>query len=97
MKTIYFKQHFESCEHERTVYGRYNEDNITPEGDIRCKVFSIELDHENKIVKMEVCEEYFEKNEITPVSIGEYVTVCKTLEKAQEYYIKAEDVLRSLI
>ena len=48
MDKIYFKQHWESCDKEWTIYGCYSETDIQREGDVLCEAHSIIRDNNRK-------------------------------------------------
>lgn len=97
MEKKFFKQHFESGSREWTMYGCYDELDITPNGDIRCLVDDIENDSDNEHIQHTIYVLHCEPDEVTHISKDEYNTVINKLRKADGYYDKADEVLKTLI
>lgn len=97
MEKKFFKQHFESCNREWTIYGSYDESDITPNGDILCVVDDVENDSDNEHIQHTIYQNYCEPDEITHISEDEYNAVINKLREADGYYDKADEVLKSLI
>lgn len=93
----FFKQHFESGSREWTIYGCYEEKDITPQGDILCVVDDVASNPDNEHIQHAIYQNYCEPDEITHISEEEYNAVINKLREAEGYYDKADDVLKSLI
>lgn len=93
----YFKQHFESCDHEWTIYGCYSEKDITPAGDVACSVHDIDKSGDKDHIEHSVYEDYIEPDEVTHITEKEYLAVINKLREADDYYCKADEVLKSLL
>lgn len=96
-KTKYFKKHNESCDREWTVYGCYEEQDITPSGDILCVVDDIEMNPEKSHLQHSIYQDYFEEDEITQITRSEYNEMLNKVKKAEEYLNKADSILKALI
>ena len=97
MKKKFFKQHFESGSHEWTIYGSYDEGDITLNGDIRCLVDDVDSYPGNEHIQHTIYENYCEPDEVTHIDKEEYNTVINKLRKADGYYDKADEVLKTLL
>lgn len=92
----YFKQHFESCYSEWTIYGCYSDHDIQREGDILCNVIEVRRE-DNKHLIHEVYKEYVEPDEVTEITKDEYISVINKIQETNDYYYKADEILKSLI
>lgn len=97
MKKKFFKQHFESGSSEWTIYGCYDESDITPNGGIRCLVDDVENDPDLGHIRHTIYENYCEPDEVTHITKEEYNAVIKKLRKADGYCDKCGELLKSLI
>lgn len=93
----YFKQHFESGTEEWTVYGCYEEKDITKVGDFLCKVHEVFNNTDSDHIQHNVYEDYYEPDEVTHITEKEYTDVINKLHEADGYYDKADEVLKKLI
>lgn len=91
----YFKQGCASGSHDWTAYGAYEDSDITPEGDIRAMVYSVDCD-EGKYY-YECYENYFSPDEITETSYKEYLHVMKQLQKVDKLQAQIDEVLKAFI
>lgn len=93
----YFKQHFESCDREWTIYGCYSDHDIQREGDVLCNVIEVQREDNKVHVEHNAYQEYIEPDEVTFITKEEYRAVVNKLHEADDYYSKADDVLKTLI
>ncbi len=91
----YFKQNYVSGSHELTMYGSYEDSNITPEGYIYTSVYSI--DCADGINYYECSENYFKPDEITAITEEEYLHVIEQLQKVDWLQIQIDEVLKALL
>lgn len=96
-KMEYFKQHFESCDSEWTIYGCYSDLDIQREGDVLCEVYEIRHVDSNEHIDHNAYKEYIEPDEVTFITKEEYLAVVNKLHEVDDYYSKADDVLKTLI
>lgn len=97
MEKKFFKQHFESGSHEWTIYGCYEEKDITPRGDILCVVDDVDSDPDNEHIQHTIYQDYCWPDEVTHITEEEYNAAINKLREADGYYDKADEVLKSLI
>lgn len=93
----YFKQHFESGNYESTIYGKYKENDITPNGDVLCVVDDVDNDDDWEHIQHTIYQTYIEPDEVTIITEEEYQAVINKLREADGYYDKADEVLRTLL
>lgn len=91
----YFKQSFASGNHDRTVYGSYDDSDITPQDDINSMVYSVDCDHGNYYY--ECYEDFFEPDEITEIAKEEYRHVVEQLQKVDELQAQIDKMMKALI
>ena len=94
---IYFKQHYESCNSEFTMYGCYSDNDIQPEGDVVCEVHIVQGDSDKDHIEHDVCKQYIEPDEVSFITEKEYLAVINKLQQAEDYYNMADKVLETLI
>lgn len=94
---IYFKQRFVTVKREWTLYGKYNKDNIRPEGDILCTVDDIAIDPKMTHIDHSIHQYYFEEYEITKISSSEYSRVIEQIRQAEGYLDIADAIFKTLI
>lgn len=94
-KTKYFKQNYASGSHDWTVYGSYEDSEITPAGDIDTTVYSVDCDDGKYYY--ECYENYFDPDEITEITEEEYRHVVEQLQKVDEIQAQIDEVLKALI
>lgn len=93
----YFKQHFESCDREWTIYGKFEDSDITPNGDFPCVVDNIEIDTECDHIKHTTYPDYCEPDDIELITEEEYIEVGKKLCEVGKMYDQADAILKTLI
>ena len=93
----YFKQHFESCNSEWTIYGCYSDHDIQRAGDVVCEVHEVQRDGDKDHYEHSVLKEYIEPDAVTSITKEEYLAVVNKLNETDDYYCKADDVLKTLI
>lgn len=93
----YFKQHFESCNREWTIYGQFEDSDITPNGDFFCVVDDVEIDPGCDHIKHTIYENYCEPDKIELITEEEYTAVCNKLREVDKLYDKADEILKTLI
>ena len=91
----YFKQHHESCDQEWTVYGGYEDSDITPEGDIDTVVYCVEC--KDGTCSFELYEDYVDPEDITEITQDEYRHVVEQLQKVTTLQSQIDDILSPLI
>ena len=97
MEKKFFKKHYESGSHEWTIYGSYEEEDITPLGDVMCVVDDVDSDADKEHIEHTIYQEFFEPDEVTYISEDEYNAVLNKLREADGYYDKADEVLNTLL
>lgn len=93
----YFKQQFESCNSEWTIYGCYSDHDIQRESDVLCEVHEVQREENKEHIGHNVFKEYIEPDEVTLITEEEYQAVINKLREADGYYDKADEVLKTLI
>lgn len=94
-KMKYFKQNYATGNHEWTVYGSYEDSDITPQGYFDAIVYSVDC-NDGKYY-YECYENYFEPDEITEITEEEYRHVVEQLQKVDEIQAQIDAVLKALI
>lgn len=97
MEKKFFKQHFEGDGHEWTIYGCYDETDITPQGDILCVVDDVDSSTDDEHIRHTIYQNYCDPDEITHISEDEYNAVINKLREVDGYYNKADELLKTLI
>lgn len=93
----YFKQHYESCNREWTTYGKFEESDITPNGDCLCVVDDVEIDTDCDHLKHTIYQDYCEIDETELITEEEYIAVCNKLREVDKLCDKADEILKTLI
>lgn len=96
-KVKYFKQHIESCDTARTIYGCYSDKDVQPEGDVLCRVRDVTQDDWKDHIKTEVYKDFIEPDEVTYITKKEYIHAVKVCHDADKLYCKADELLKTLI
>lgn len=91
----YFKQNYASGSHDWTVYGGYEDSDITPDGDIDTTVYSV--DCKDGKYYYECYEDYFEPEEIEVITEDEYRHVVEQFQKVDELQAQIDAKLKALI
>ena len=94
-KMKYFKQNYASGSHDWTVYGSYEDSDITPVGDIYAIVYLVYCDDGKYYY--DCYENYFDTDEITEITEDEYRHVVEQLHKVDEIQAQIDEVLKALI
>lgn len=97
MARIYFKQHLEDNEWEWTLYGSYCEDEITPEGDVRCSVHDVTREYDADHLKFYLYKMYIDPSEVTVITKEEFESVVAKIKTAEDSWTKADEILKSLL
>ena len=103
MEKIFFKQYNEEkgypCapNHEWTLYGSYEEKDITPEGEILCVVDDVDINIDTGRIMHTIYQEYLCPGELTLISEKEYRAVINKLREADGYNDKADEILKTLL
>lgn len=93
----FFKQHFESCNREWTTYGKFEDSDITPNGDFPCMVDCVEIDTDCGHIKRTIYPDYCERSDIELISEEEYIAVGNKLREVDKLYEQADAILTTLI
>lgn len=94
-KKKYFKQNDALGSHNWTLYGSYEDSDITPEGYIDATVYSV--DCADGKYYYECYGEYLDPDEITEITEEEYRHVVEQLQKVDEIQAQIDAVLKALI
>lgn len=91
----YFKQINVLHGHKWTVYGAYDDSDITKQGDFEAMVYSVDFDDGNYSYG-QYCD-FFEPDEITIITEDEYRHVLERLQMVDELQAKIDYVLKALL
>lgn len=97
MEKKFFKKHFESGNHEWTKYGSYDEEDITPDGDILCVVDELEHGYDREYIDHNIYQEHIDLDEMMLISEKEYKAVINKLREADGYNDKAHEIFKTLL
>lgn len=93
---IWFKRRFETDKSVHTVYGAYEEDEVTDDGDVLCMVYCIEENPSTERLEYDSFEDYIEPDEVEAISKEEYLRVLEELQKVDELNAKKTEILKKL-
>ena len=96
-KVKYFKQHIESWNQVRTIYGCYSDKDVMPEGDVSCKVREVLQDERKEHIKTEVYMDFIEPDEVTFITKKKYFQAIRVFNNAEKLYCKADELLKTLM
>lgn len=91
----YFKRKFATVDHEWTVYGAYEESDVTQEGDVLVSVYSV--DCYGVTYSHSRYEDYFELDKLIMITEEEYNLVLERLLLVGEVQGLIDDMLKKLL
>lgn len=97
MEKKYFKHHCESGSHEWTMYGCYEEKDVTDYGDFLCTVDDVDSDPDNEHIHHTIYKILCDLDKVTHITEEEYNAVIKKLNEVESLYNKADEIMKQLL
>lgn len=93
----YFKQHIESCDSERTIYGSFEEADILDYGDVLCTVYEVEYNGKPSHLSSSIYQDFIEPDYITYITQIEFYSVIEKLAEADALLDEADEIYKALL
>ena len=97
MARKFFTKSYETCNVQWTIYGSYCEDEIRPEGDVRCYVHDVTREHGEEHMCYNLYEQYIEPKHVVELTKEEFESAVAKIRSAEDLWHKADKILESLL